>query len=1181
MMRLRRAREQFAGFPSAYTLMPFWFWNDDLREGEIVRQLNEFKRQHVYAAMISPMVGLIQPYLSEKYFEMYKFALCEARKRRMRLWVYDEYCWPSGTAAGKVPDLFPEYRMTAGRFYSYAVPASAPRRLRLRLPPGRVIRAWAQRDGVSGTEDIIDAVYDTVLDWKVPRGAWTANLCVVTPVQTRPESSTGARWTANVSGYTDVMNREAVSKFIELVYDAHYRAAPEYFGNTMPGFFTDEAGFLYDMLLDGGRDTAIYGFDSILDRWDTARFADNPVLRGFRRSVPWTNGLLGIFRERYGYDLRKSLPELVRGAAADRGVCYDYFRLLSDLFAENYCAQIGNWCARHDIVFTGHWCEGINRGDFHRQAAAQQAPGIDILGNESAFDKLIALPRQAASVARAYGRERVVAEIYGVTKWNYELPDKIKHADMLTVLGINAHAPIDHAYSLRSFRKHTSNPPGFFQAPAWQYQKYFSDHVARLCLATSLGRAEVNTAIFFPTEAALSNSIPDPLGNEQLACHVRSVFEQLLELQVEADFVFESALASASIADGCLFYAGAAYRTLVMPTIGMTASATVGYLSRFVEKGGNLIVYGRPPKYDPRGARLGARARALFGDSRVLRPGKTSVRDYGKGKLIILPDPAGAITTSAPVKGGKKGCLFDGTGSLVCTDKQYPQWIDIDLGKRRELLSLSITIEGAKQAIKYEYAWQVSDDARRWRSVARLARSGLVHKTCLSRRCAARYVRLYVQSGGGRMFGLQEMAIEYRDEHGASKIWQPPAVDPTCLRGLFGGGAAPLEFRETSGRLCPQLVSNTRVMGKDRLLTVMNRSSAALRLNACLAGKFRRAGLELWDADNGAITRLGHPDGEFQVPFAPYECRVFAVIARRTGGSRAAMKIMDYMRQPVFESRGPWPFQTERPNAYPLMNAGLRMADPFRPDEFQAAPDGRIPRPLRRAPYVLFECQPLLEKQPSGREELLFDEGLLTQLRINGQPLKNLPRRNRYLDAFGMSAPIGELLHRGKNTISGWFMPEIYERAMRGIFYNEDILQPTFDVYLLGDFAVSGNRLAEARKVLDNRPWQEQGYAFYSGTATYSVSLDVPKSAGFGLWLEIGSRGSLAEVRLNKRRIGVRTHPPFLFDLSGMAAAGSPMDLRIMITNTIGTMLSAQRIGTLVGVVERYTSGLEYVKLLV
>ncbi len=119
---------------------------------------------------------------------------------------------------------------------------------------------------------------------------------------------------------------------------------------------------------------------------------------------------------------------------------------------------------------------------------------------------------------------------------------------------------------------------------------------------------------------------------------------------------------------------------------------------------------------------------------------------------------------------------------------------------------------------------------------------------------------------------------------------------------------------------------------------------------------------------------------------------------------------------------------------------------------------------------------------------------LLSELRINGESLKNLPRRNRYLDTFGMSASIGTLLRRGKNTVSGWFLAEFYERTMRGIFYNEDILQPTFDVYLLGDFSVSGNRLVEARKVLDN-PWQDQGYPFYSGTATYAVGLDVPQSA--------------------------------------------------------------------------------------
>ncbi len=44
--------------PAEFSLAPFWFWNDTLDEGELVRQIAEFQAHGVDAFVIHPRVGL-------------------------------------------------------------------------------------------------------------------------------------------------------------------------------------------------------------------------------------------------------------------------------------------------------------------------------------------------------------------------------------------------------------------------------------------------------------------------------------------------------------------------------------------------------------------------------------------------------------------------------------------------------------------------------------------------------------------------------------------------------------------------------------------------------------------------------------------------------------------------------------------------------------------------------------------------------------------------------------------------------------------------------------------------------------------------------------------------------------------------------------------------------------------
>ncbi len=116
-------RRLFANPPREYSSAPLWVWNDDLTESQILDTLRQFAAQNVRQAFVHPRPGLMTPYLSEKWFRLWKVALKEAERLDMNLWIYDENSYPSGFAGGFVPEAMPESR---GRGLGMAETTQAP-----------------------------------------------------------------------------------------------------------------------------------------------------------------------------------------------------------------------------------------------------------------------------------------------------------------------------------------------------------------------------------------------------------------------------------------------------------------------------------------------------------------------------------------------------------------------------------------------------------------------------------------------------------------------------------------------------------------------------------------------------------------------------------------------------------------------------------------------------------------------------------------------------------------------------------------------------------------------------------------------------------------------------------------------------------------------------------------------
>ena len=83
-----------------YAPVPFWSWNNRLDKAEITKQVRQMYEAGYGGFVIHARAGLDTPYLSEEWFECVETALLSAKQWNMKIWLYDEFGFPSGLAGG-------------------------------------------------------------------------------------------------------------------------------------------------------------------------------------------------------------------------------------------------------------------------------------------------------------------------------------------------------------------------------------------------------------------------------------------------------------------------------------------------------------------------------------------------------------------------------------------------------------------------------------------------------------------------------------------------------------------------------------------------------------------------------------------------------------------------------------------------------------------------------------------------------------------------------------------------------------------------------------------------------------------------------------------------------------------------------------------------------------------------
>ncbi|MCM1302504.1 MAG: hypothetical protein NC305_14185 [Lachnospiraceae bacterium] len=466
-----------------FSPIPFWFYNDSFDEEKVRKQLADYVEKGVNGFVLHPRIGVPEdmPYLSDRYFEAVRFIVKTADSLGMKVVLYDEGMYPSGSAHGMVVAADPEY---ASRGIILLEKEAAEERL-AKEPSAQVIVELAE-----GKKIIYGFTGGTI------RGVHFGE----------DDLEAGAPKSA------DILNPDAVDEFIRLTHDKYYENLKEYFGNTVFAFFTDEPCAL-------GRNAEKY------KEW----------CKGLEEEILAAGGRLeeleGLFIKTGTVAGREDVFSTVENPTVIL-----YHQLIKKKLRDIFYARLSKWCESHGIALMGHPAESNDIEEelfFH-------IPGQDLImrrvspetGGLREFDSVQA--KLSADIARHLGKRRNANECFGVCNrnnipWYFTAGDMKWYIDWLGQRGVNLFVPHAFYYSVLGQRKGERPPDVGPNNIWWKHYRRFSDYFKRLSwlMTDSVNGAKV---------AVLCDNNKVPY--EEIAC----LYEHQIEFNYLPAAILEKAL---------------------------------------------------------------------------------------------------------------------------------------------------------------------------------------------------------------------------------------------------------------------------------------------------------------------------------------------------------------------------------------------------------------------------------------------------------------------------------------------------------------------------------------------------------------------------------------------------------------------------------------------------------------
>lgn len=553
-MRFEKLKKEFADPSKDFRPAPLWVWNTQVTRADIDRMLGDFKAQGFGGAFVHPRPGLVTEYLSDQWFDLYKYSVEKGKELGLDIWIYDENSYPSGFAGGHVPAQMPEsYDQGQGLALTKAetLPADADKYYLCMKKEGAsfadITADLARYKGVPGEYFLYAKTYYGRSGW---HGGYT---------------------------YVDLLVEGVTEKFLDITMSGYEKTFGKELGPVIKGIFSDEPCI--------------------------------PSSGGVR----WTPDLFETFRQQWGYDLKSVLPLLTEQTGDWKRVRHNYTATLTQMFIDRWAKPMSAYCDSKNMLWTGHywehdWPSMYQGGDNMAMYAWHQMPAIDMLFNQYSDSAVqgqfgnVRAVKELRSAANQTGSTRTLSETYGGGGWDETFRDFKRLGDWEYALGVNfMNQHLSHM-TIVGARKY-DYPPVFTRlSPWWDDYKVLNDYFARLSLLLSQGEQFNDILVLEPTTTIwlyYSHAVNEPRCME-VGNSFQHFVTTLEKAQVEYDLGSENIIKDRGAVKGSTFVVGErAYKQVVVPPMTENLDArTFALIEKFVAAGGELVLFASPTLVD-------------------------------------------------------------------------------------------------------------------------------------------------------------------------------------------------------------------------------------------------------------------------------------------------------------------------------------------------------------------------------------------------------------------------------------------------------------------------------------------------------------------------------------------------------------------------------------------------------
>ncbi len=547
-------RKEFAEPAKEYGTAPLYVWNTTITRELIDRTMTDLKDKGFGGVFVHPRPGLVTEYISDEWYDLFRYTLDKGKQLGMNTWIYDENSYPSGFAGGHVPAQMPEsYNQGQGLQLNKleALPDTASRYfICMKEEGGKFtdITTNVQAEaGKKGNYYLFSKTYERKSPWY---GGFS---------------------------YVDLLYPGVTQKFIDVTLTGYERVAGDEFGKSMPGWFTDEP----NIQTTGG--------------------------------IRWTPDLFDAFQKHWGYDLKAVLPSLFEETGDWKQVRHNYTQTLLQLFIDRWAKPCFEYCQTKNLLFTGHywehgWPDVGHGGDNMAMYAWHQMPAIDMLFNQ--FDEEspqaqfgnVRSVKELSSVANQMGYRRTLSETYGGGGWEETFRDFKRLGDWEYVLGVNfMNQHLSHL-TISGARKYDYPPVFTDHSPWWPYYKPLNMHYARLSMALSAGEQINDILILEPTTSIWLYYAYNHSNNKlwDIGRSFQGFVTTLEKAQVEYDLGSENIIKDQGRVDKKKFVVNKrAYSKVVLPPMMENLDVpTWNLLKEFIDNGGTVLSFSEPNHLD-------------------------------------------------------------------------------------------------------------------------------------------------------------------------------------------------------------------------------------------------------------------------------------------------------------------------------------------------------------------------------------------------------------------------------------------------------------------------------------------------------------------------------------------------------------------------------------------------------